>query len=119
MSTDALRRYLDETAQRELDELRAALDERLSALEHALAHPSPKTSLADLVLELARVATAEAEAAAARACLQAQVDAQQRAKPGVDAQHSFDAERAVTTALRLEIEHVRTAPKAESENHAP
>src|SRR6266850_1682145 len=31
MSTDAARRYLDETAQRELDELRAALDDRLAA----------------------------------------------------------------------------------------
>src|SRR5262245_16171645 len=118
MSIDAARRYLDETAQRELDDLRAALDVRLAALEAALANPNPKTSLANLVLDLARVATAEAEAAAARASLAAQVDAHQRAATGADAQHSLEAERSANRALRLEIEQVQKTLKAESEGAA-
>ena len=61
----------------------------------ALAHPDPKTSLEELVLDLARVATAEAQAAAARASLAAQADAQDQAA-GVcaDAQRSVETERA-------------------------
>src|ERR1700704_849391 len=76
---DALRRYLAETARRELDALRAAFDARLAALEAALAHPDQHASLETLVLDLARVATVEAESAVARAILQAQSDAQARA----------------------------------------
>ena len=76
---DAIRRALVDAAQRELDGLRAALDMRLAALETALAQPNQQTPLEHLVLDLARVATAEAESAATRACLQAQFEAQQRA----------------------------------------
>ena len=74
-----VRQYLATNAQRELDTLRSELDSRLAALEGALAHPDPRASLENLVLELARVATAEAEAAATRASLEAQLNAQDRA----------------------------------------
>ncbi|MCU1382384.1 MAG: hypothetical protein JWL71_1081, partial [Acidobacteria bacterium] len=61
------------TAQRELDALRAELEARLAALERALTHPEPGVSLEKLLMDLARTATAEAEAAAARATLEAQL----------------------------------------------
>src|SRR5262249_15538044 len=70
---DRLKQYLTATARRELDALRAALDSRLLALEAALAHPEPHDSLETFVMDLARVATAEAEASAARASLEAQI----------------------------------------------
>jgi len=116
LSPDVIRRYLAETSQRELDELREALDVRLAALEAALTHPNPQTSLEELVLELARVATAEAESAAARACLEAHVDAQERAASvDSEARRSLEAERAIAKALRLELEQARTALERERE----
>src|SRR5215218_453998 len=80
VSAGARRRFMADAARRELDELRTSLDARLADLEEALANPDPKTSLEELVLELARVATAEADAAASRASLEAQVEAQDRAE---------------------------------------
>ena len=64
---DRLKQYLSDTARREIEALRAELDSRLLALEAALAHPDPHESLETLVIELARVATTEAEASVARA----------------------------------------------------
>jgi len=46
---DALRRYLAETAQRELDELRAEFDVRLAALESALSRRDTRASLEHVV----------------------------------------------------------------------
>jgi hypothetical protein len=115
-SPETVRQYLAANAQRELDALRAALDVRLSALEAALAHPDPRTSLEGLVLDLARIATAEAESAAGRASLEAQLHAQERAAVAVaTAQRSLEAEQAITKALRLELEQARTALDAERE----
>ena len=57
---EAMRRYPSDAAVRELDSLRAQLDTRLAALEAALAHPEKHAALDTLVVELARVATAEA-----------------------------------------------------------
>ena len=68
----ALRRHLADVT-RELDGLRTALDTKLATLETALKNPGPDVSLEALVIDLARVATAEAEATAARACLQAKL----------------------------------------------
>src|SRR5438046_9921127 len=70
-SSAALRLRLSETTG-ELEDLRTALDARLATLEAALANPDECESLETLVIELARVATTEAEAAAARACPEAQ-----------------------------------------------
>ena len=95
LSPEARRQYLADGARRELDALRASLDARLAALEDALAHPDPRVSLEELVLNLARVATAEAEATAARACLEAQLDAEHRAAlDGDEMRRSLEAERA-------------------------
>ena len=113
-SPETVRHYLAADAQRELDALHAELDVRLLALETALAHPDPQTSLGDLVLDLARVATAEAESSAARASLAAQLDAQVRAAAAASkTQRSLEAERATIKALRLELEQTRTARDAE------
>src|SRR2546429_364043 len=105
---EAIRRFLADTAQRELDKLRTELDTRLAALEAALAHPERHASLENLVIELARVATAEAEAAAARAALEAQATAQERAGAAgsADAQRALDTERAAAKTLRTELEQV-------------
>jgi hypothetical protein len=104
---DRLKQYLSDTARREIDELRAALDSRLLALEAALAHPEPHDSLEALVIDLARVATAEAEASAAKASLEAELESKSRASASAELQRLLDAERAATTALRAEIDEVR------------
>jgi hypothetical protein len=72
----ALDEYLCERAREELDTLRATLDMRLSALEAGVANPDQGESLEGLVLDLARAATVETEAAALRACLEIQLEAQ-------------------------------------------
>src|SRR5258705_3344214 len=116
LSPEARRRYLADAARRELDTLRASLDVRLAALEEALDHPDPRTSLEELVLNLARVATAEAEAAAARACLEAQLDAEQRAEfDGDEMRRSLEAERASMDAVRVELEQAQSSLAAERE----
>lgn len=115
-SPETVRQYLAAHAQRELDALHAELDVRLSALEAALAHPDPRTSLEDLVLDLARVATAEAESATARASLAAQLHVQERAAVAASTvQRSLEAERAITKTLRLELEQAQTALDVERE----
>src|SRR5437667_3416245 len=104
-SAETVRQYLAVNAQRELDTLRTELDARLSALEAALARPDSHASLETLILDLARVATAEAQAATARATLEAQLHAQERATAGAaDAQRLLAEERATTTALRFDLE---------------
>jgi chromosome segregation ATPase len=104
---DRLKQYLSETARREIDALRAALDSRLLALEAALAHPEPHDSLETLVIDLARVATAEAEASAARASLAAQIDAQERTKDNTEARRLLEMERAAANAARAELDDTR------------
>src|SRR5258708_12199204 len=115
-SSETVRQYLAANAQRELDALRTELDVRLSALEAALARPDSGTSLEKSMLALRRVAPAEAEAAAARATLEAQVHAQERATAaGSAAQRLLEEERATTTALRFDLEQARTALDIEQE----
>jgi hypothetical protein len=60
----------------ELDALRSELDARYAALETALLDPNQTDGLERLVLDLARVATDEAEAAAKRVLLELQMDAE-------------------------------------------
>ena len=96
---DRLKQYLSDTARRELDTLRAQLEVKLIALETALARPSEHDSIEYLVIDLARVATAEAEAAAARASLEARLQAEDRS--GI-AEANRTAEQA-----RVELDMVR------------
>ena len=111
-----IREYLAGTAQRELEGLRAELDVRLSALEAALARRDPRKSLELLVLDLARAATAEAESAAARASLEAQLYAQERGNAAAhEVQRALEAEHAVAAALQIELRQAQTALEAETQ----
>ena len=93
-SPDALRNYLSERSRTELDELRSELDARLLALENALTSPDDCESLESLVIDLARVAMDEAEAAARRAIFDAQSDAQEQIEAArADARTSIEAAR--------------------------
>ena len=57
---------------KEVEALRTSLDSRLTALEKALADPKQHGSLESLILDLARIATEEADATARHAVLDAQ-----------------------------------------------
>src|SRR5690348_13253753 len=93
----------------DLETLRTTIDQRLLALEEALADPGDRTpSLEMLIAELARLATTEAQATAARASLDAKrvseaaiVDAQARA--GAD----LAAERATNAELRKALQQAQ------------
>jgi chromosome segregation ATPase len=92
-----------------LQELRASLDERLDALEIALADPKQHSSLERLILELARVATEEADASARTAVGAIRTE-------GLSA---LEAERRTAALLRQELEEARSAQDAEREaSHA-
>ena len=92
-----------------LDELRATLDERLDALEIALADPKQHSSLERLILELARVATEEADASARTAVGAIRTE-------GLSA---LEAERKTAASLRQEADEARSALDEEREaSHA-
>src|SRR5215204_1399441 len=59
---------LSDSAQQHLTTLRSEIESRLATLEEVLADPSRGESLAGLILDLSRIATEEAQAAAAQAC---------------------------------------------------
>ena len=61
--------------QRQLDALRATLEDRLVALETALADPTGGQSLERLILDLARSVTEESRSAAAKACVDTKQEA--------------------------------------------
>jgi len=109
-----LRTYLSDTAQRELDALRAALETRLMALEKALAHPDPSESLESLIIDLARIASDEAHAAAARHWLEAQASAEELASPS-DVGGMQGALMEEAAALRREVEDLQTRIARETE----
>ncbi len=100
----SLRGYLATEAQREIDALRAELDTRLAALEAALASHDPRVSLEDLVLDLARVVTAEGVATAARGALEGQLGEQERAAAASAAASAAAAAAAVDAARALDAE---------------
>lgn len=118
-------------AQRHLDALRIELDDRLSALESALARPDSRSRLEELVMALARVATSEAESAAIHAALAARVETEDAAAAALaklqgvvaaehataqalrgelaQAQSSLDVEREAIARLKRELEDLRSA----------
>jgi chromosome segregation ATPase len=104
---DRLKQYLTDMARRELDTLRADLEVRLIALETALARPDQHDSIDTLVFDLARAATVEAEAAASRAMLAAQIEAQERSGTA-DALRDLEAERTASAMLRAELDDQRS-----------
>jgi chromosome segregation ATPase len=83
---------------------------RLNALESALARPDSRHQLEDLVLALARVATAEAESAAVRAALAARIEAKEAADRAVaELQHAIETERASARTARMELAEAQSA----------
>ena len=112
----ALRRHVADLT-RELDGLRTALDTKLATLEAALKNPGHDDSLETLVIELARVATAEAEATAARACLQAKLAGEELVQTvRAEAERSVQAERTTAGAVRAQLDERQAALDAASES---
>jgi uncharacterized coiled-coil protein SlyX len=118
VSAATIPRQLSETPG-ELERLRALLDTKLTELEAALDNPDASDSLERLVIDLARVATREADAAATRAALEAQRAAdEQVSRARVDADLAVRAERSTAGAARAELDAARTALDAERANAA-
>ncbi|HUP39324.1 MAG TPA: PilZ domain-containing protein, partial [Vicinamibacterales bacterium] len=90
---------------KEVEALRSSLDTRLTALEQALADPTQHGSLEALILDLARIATEEADATTRHAVL----DAQKLADDG--AAKALEAEKQESAALREVIEKAKSALK--------
>jgi chromosome segregation ATPase len=66
---------LADSARQHLAALRGDLESKLTVLEEVLGDPSRGESLAGLILDLSRIATREAQAAATQACLAARAEA--------------------------------------------
>ena len=91
-------------SRQQLDGLRRSLDERLVRLEAALSGSPSGVSLEALILDLARAATDEAQAAAALAL--ADAGRQSDAALAAERARAADLERAVHEAQRLVDRHV-------------
>lgn len=103
--SNAIDEQLPGSARRHLAALRDALDDRLSRLEKALADPGGGAALETLILDLARVATQEARAAAALACVEAKVETDtQLARMRVATDRAVEAERHAASELRDALE---------------
>src|ERR1700730_10762355 len=99
---------------REIEKLRAMLDARLTALEMALADPRQHSSLEQNILDLARVATEEADATARQAYLDAEREGQRAvAAARQEARTALEGEQAVTAAVRQELREAHAAVQKE------
>ena len=107
---DALRSQLSESAQQELNSLRATLEAKLSELEAALTNPDQCESLEHLVFDLARLAADEAAATSRRAVLDVQLTSQTQIDAiRSEAQVALKAERGASAALRRELDEAHPA----------
>ena len=98
----------------DLAALHAALDSRLAALEAALADPND-LALEGLILDLARAATEEAEAAARQATVQAQADADAQAGSAMSRAQIAEAALASERHAGLELHRSLGAARSELE----
>src|SRR5687768_17983066 len=97
---------------KEVEALRASLDARLTALEQALADHRQHGSLERLILDLARIATEEADATARRAVVDAQKAGQNAAASArTEAARALEAEKGESAALRQVIDQAKAALK--------
>ena len=97
LSVDSPNAYVSESAQRRLDALRSSVEVRLASLEAALADPTRGDSLEALILDLARVACEESQAAAAHACADTRLEAEMHiARARTAAQAAADQELAAS-----------------------
>ena len=99
---------------KEIEALRALLDVRLAALEAALADPSQVESLEQLLFDLARVATEEADATVRKAYADAQRETQAAiAAARSEWQTSVEAGQTAVVQLRGELERAQAAVQSE------
>src|SRR5262245_24380374 len=98
----------------DLDALHAALDSRLAALEAALADPG-ECALEGLILDLARVATDEAEAVARRASQQARAEADAQAGNALSQAQIAEAALASERHAGLELHRSLGAARSDLE----
>src|SRR6202011_4278211 len=99
---------------REIEKLRAMLDARLTALEKSLPDPRQHSSLEQNILDLARVATEEADATARQAYLDAEREGQRLvAAARAEARAALEGEQAATASLRLELREALAAVQQE------
>ena len=96
----------------EVEALRTSLDSRLTALEKALADPRQHGLLESLIMDLARVATQEADATARQAVLNAQTAAQKAIEAAAaQSAQALEKEKAESAALRQVVENAKNALK--------
>ena len=97
-----------DSAQRQLDALRESVDLRLTALEDVLSDPQRSDSLESLILDLSRLATEEARATAARACVGMRLDAEaQIAKSRKGFQSTLEQEQRASLEVRQALERAQ------------
>ena len=99
-ASEKLKDRPSDRAQRQLDVLRAALEDRLVALEAALADPTGGESLERLILDLARSVTEEARSAASKACVDTKQEADKQIAQSRAAEQ--DAVKAEQDAVKRE-----------------
>jgi chromosome segregation ATPase len=88
----------------DLETLRAALDAKLARLEAALAGTDDSESLETLIIDLARVATREADAAATRGSLEARLAAEHLSDARGEAARAVESERTAVQTLRAQLD---------------
>ena len=118
LSADSPNVYVSEPAQRRLDALRSSVEVRLAALEAALADPSRGDALETLILDLARVACEESQAAAVQACADTRLEAEMHiGQARAAAQAAVDQEFASSADVRRLLRRSAAAdPRLQHEN---
>ena len=115
----AVKRTSRQTATQDVQTLRAELESRLSALEEALANPARHASLESLILDLARVATDEADATARQAVQEAQSAGHDAAAAlRGEAASALDAEKKTAAGLRQSLDKAQSELKDERRRSA-
>jgi chromosome segregation ATPase len=107
-ASEKLNDHPSDRAQRQLDALRAALEDRLVALEAALADPTGGESLERLILDLARSVTEESRAAASKVCVDTKLEADKQIAQSLAAeQHAVTRERTLASELSRAVEQAQ------------
>ncbi len=111
-SPTAIAQHLAQTTA-DLERLRASLDAKLAKLEAALAGADESEPLETLVIDLARVATREADAAATRGYLEAEQAARQVSEAREETKRAIEAQRAAVQELSEQLETATAAAEEE------
>jgi len=124
----AMDAHLPDSAQQQLAALRRTLESRLAALEEVLRDPSRGESLAGLILDLAQVATEEAQLATSQACIVVKAEADKEIaalraslKAALDAQAFLESVQTTLEqeqALGGDLRRALDEAKSENRKHA-